>query len=130
MRSLLRGFARLNPHWVKHADAITPKIMLDIYSVMDIDDPLVLACCAAFLLAFFLMARKANLVPSGLRSFDARKHLTRGNIVFVPSGLIVNMGWSKTNQFGARLLKVPVPHLPNSPLCPVTAYKRLVCSSW
>ena len=36
------------------------------------------------------------------------------------------MGLSKTDQFGVRLLQVPVPRVPHSPLCPVMAFRSLI----
>ena len=72
------------------------------------------------------MSRKANLVPTSLNKFDPTKHLTRGNIVLVDSGLWINIVWSKTNQYGDRILQVPVPRIHGSPLCPIRAYERLI----
>ena len=126
VKILLKGLTRLKQHRVKRAAAITPDILLDLFHVMDLDDPLVYACWVAFLMAFFLMLRKSNLVPTSVRTFDLDKHLSRGNILIVDDGLLVNITWSKTNQFGARLLQVPIPSIPGSVLCPVSAYKRLV----
>ena len=123
---LIRGIARLHPHGSKQAAAITPRILLDIYQHVDFDDDLYLAAWAAFLLTFFLMARKSNMVPSSLRAFDMKKHLSRSNIVFCDFGLLISISWSKTNQFGRRILKIPVLSIPGSPLCPVTAYRNLV----
>ena len=48
----LKGIARLNPHCVKQARAITPDILLDC------------TFWCLFLFAFFLFARKSNLVPT------------------------------------------------------------------
>lgn len=33
--------------------------------------------------------------------------------------------WSKTNQFGSRLLEIPVTAIPGSVLCPVAAFKNM-----
>ena len=40
--------------------------------------------------------------------------------------LVVLIKWSKTNQFGSRLLKVPLLVIPGSVLCPVEAYKTMI----
>ena len=34
--------------------------------------------------------------------------------------------WSKTNQFGSRLLKAPLVAIPDSVLCPVQVYTKLI----
>ena len=125
-KMLLRGISRLKQHRVRRAAPITPQILLDLYHLMDLNEPLILACWVAYVLAFFLMSRKANLVPSSIRSFDPCKHLTRGNLVVVDNGLLVTITWSKTNQFGERILQVPLPRIRGSPLCPVRAYEQLV----
>ena len=126
VKLLLKGIARLKPHCPRQAQAITPVILMNMYSYMNKRDPLHVACWAAFLLAFFLMARKSNMVPTSLESFDARKQLSRQDIVSCDFGLCVHFSWSKTNQFGRRVLKIPIVRIPGSPLCPVTAYETLL----
>lgn len=131
LRLLLRGIARLHPYCAKKATAMSPDILLDIYRFLDLQDPLHVACWAAFLLAFFLMARKANMVPSSWKAFEVKKQLSRGSIMLGEAGLMVTITWSKTNQFGTRALIVPVVRIPRSPLCPVVAYENLlhVCAA-
>ena len=41
-------------------------------------------------------------------------------------GLIVTFRSTKTIQFGERQLHIPLLRLPGSPLCPVSAYHRMV----
>ena len=36
--------------------------------------------------------------------------------------LIINMRWSKTIQFGERILQTPLVEIPGSVLCPVNAF--------
>lgn len=123
---LLRGLDRLHPHCPKQAMAMSPEILVELHRVSDMQDPLHVACWSAFLLAFFLMLRKSNLVPSSWSKFDVNKHLARGSILVCGAGLLVTITWSKTNQFGRRILRVPVARIPGSVLCPVSAYERLV----
>ena len=66
------------------------------------------------------------MVPSSIRSFDARKHLCRGDVLVGQDGILVTFGWSKTNQFGKRTVLIPIPSIDNSILCPVLAYKKLI----
>ena len=72
------------------------------------------------------MARLANIVPSSLRQFDPRRHLTRGNVALTTHGILVTFKCTKTIQFGERLLHIPLLCIPGSPLCPVTAYRRMI----
>ena len=76
------------------------------------------------------MARVANIVPPSLRQFDPRRHhqrhLTRGDVALTAHALLVTFKCTKTIQFGERLLLIPLLRIPGSPLCPVTAYRRMI----
>ena len=78
-----------------------------------------------FLFAFFLFARKSNLVPNSKKEFKSGKFLRREDVYFQDDILLVIMRWSKTNQFGQRVLKIPLLRIPGSVLCPVTAYLQI-----
>lgn len=80
----------------------------------------------AFLFAFYLMACLANIVPSSFKSFDPRHHLIRCDVASNELGLIVTFHCTKTIQFGERKLHIPLLRIPDSPLCPVSAYHRMV----
>ena len=125
-RLLLRGLDRTKLHHVKQALPITPHILAAIFRYFDMSRPLHVACWVAFLFAFFTMSRKANIVPPSVAKFDHRKHLSRGDVMVGEHGLLVYLSWSKTNQLGKRNVFIPLPCLPNSFLCPVLAYKRLL----
>ena len=63
--------------------------------------------CLPFFVMPLVMARKSNLVPNSISTFDPRKHLTRSKIVLEDDIAIVIFEWSKTIQFGQRILKIP-----------------------
>ena len=69
------------------------------------------------------MARLANIVPKPAKSFDPRRHLTRGDVAVTSHGLLVTFKCTKTIQFGERL---PLLRIHDSPLCPVSAYLRMI----
>ncbi|KAK3713260.1 hypothetical protein QZH41_010434, partial [Actinostola sp. cb2023] len=75
---------------------------------------------------FILMARLANIVPSSRFAFNYKRHLTRGDVAFADTGLLVTFKCTKTIQFGERLLQIPLLRIHGSPLCPVAAYSRMV----
>lgn len=105
---------------------LTPELLRELikcatYSPCD----LVFSC--AFLFAFFLFARISNLAPASVSSFNPSKQLCRGDIVVTRFGLSVSFKWSKTNQTGSKLLKVPLLYTSDPHLCPVRAYLRM-CS--
>ena len=125
-RLLLKGLANLKMHKVRRAAPITPAILAAFLPLLDLSSPFDAACWSAFLLAFFTMARKANMVPTSLKTFDFRKQLARRNVFLGKDGLLVVFPWSKTNQSGSRNVMIPVSALNNSTLCPVRAYENLI----
>ncbi len=79
---------------------------------------------ALFTVAFFSFLRKSNLVSPTTSTFDRERHLTRSDIKFTNSGCFHRIKWSKTRQHKEGIHVVPVPSIPHSPLCPVTAIHR------
>lgn len=125
IKLLLRGIARSNPHLPKRALAITPDILARIHSFLNLSNPNEASFWSLFLTAFFMMARKSNLVPNGIKDFDPKKHLTRQDIKIQNNALLITLKWSKTIQFGERLLQIILVAIPDHPLCPVSAYKNM-----
>ena len=72
------------------------------------------------------MARKSNMVPNSVEDFDPSKQLIRQDVKVFQDVLVVLIKWSKTNQFGSRLLQVPLVAIPESVLCPVVAFKNMI----
>ena len=72
------------------------------------------------------MARLADIVPPSLKKFDPRRHLTRGDVAMTTHGLLVTFKCTKIIQFGERLLHIRLLGIPGSPLCPVSAYRRMI----
>ena len=68
------------------------------------------------------------MVPVSVKGFDPDKQLLRQDIIIFKGCLVVLIEWSKTNQFGSRLLKVPLVTIPGSDLCPVKAYRNMTMS--
>ena len=121
----VRGISRLNPDCVKQAQAITPDMLLQIVSVLDFSNAYDNVYWCLFLFAFFLFARKS--VPSSKKDLKDKKFMLRKDIQIGEDVLIVSMRWSKTIQFGERVLKTPLVTIPDSVLCPVKAFK-IMCS--
>lgn len=71
------------------------------------------------------MLRKSNLMPHNSSSFDPNKHLLRQDILVEDGVLLVVLKWSKTNQYGRRIVRSPLVAIPGSPLCPVQAFSRM-----
>ena len=77
-----------------------------------------------FLIAFYCMLRKSNLIPTSSRTFDHTKQLCRSDLMLISNMLVVNIKWSKTIQSSERVLEIPLTSV-DSPLCPVTAFKNM-----
>lgn len=122
----LKGLTRIKQHSVKQAEAISPLILCQIHGILDFDnsDDSVFWCL--FLFAFFLVARKSNLVPTRKADLEVKHFLLRGDVSTIGENLCVTFRWSKTIQFGQRLLQTPIIKLYPSILCPVTAYNHML----
>ena len=116
-----RGLKRVLGTASRQKHPLTPAILLDIYHVLDMNCPSHAMIWALFLVAFFSFLRKSNLVSSTASTFDCQRDLTRRDIKFTTSGCFLHIKWSKTRQHKEGLHIVPLPSIPHSPLCPVTA---------
>jgi hypothetical protein len=122
----LRGISRLKCHCVKQAEPITLFILHKMFLALDFKDSENLIYWCLFIFAFFLLARKSNLVPTTSKDLINHKCLLRSDVTRFHGNLIVTMNWSKTIQFGERLLQTPLLRLKGSHLCPVTAYDSML----
>ena len=95
----LRCISRQNPHLVKQAKPVTLEILMNIHEVLDFSIKSDVVYWCLFLFAFFLFARKSNLVPDS-ENYVNKKFLLRDDIQICENTLIVNVKWSKTIQFG------------------------------
>ena len=70
------------------------------------------------LIAFFSFFRKSNLLVNSNTAFDSNLHLCRKDATFSEDGVSLAVRWSKTIQYRQRVLHIPLPRIPGSPLCP------------
>ena len=106
MQGLKRRLAR-TPFQVLPID---PNVLRLMYKKIDIRKNEDLALWCSFLVAFFCLFRKANVVPKDA-SFDVSKILTRSNIGLDSEKKMVYIycGFSKTNQYRKTEMFIPVP---------------------
>ena len=126
LKMAVRGIGRLNPHCPRQASPIDPHILLKINSKLDLSNPIHATFWGLFLTAFFTWSRKSNLVVTGSDKFDPDKQLCRHDIIMGSNGVLVQFRWTKTIQFGQRVLKVPLVAIPGSPLCPLVALRNMI----
>jgi len=125
LKLALRGMARLSRHTPKQALPITKELLLNMFQVLEFTHVNDFVFWSLFLLAFFTMSRKSNLVVTSLNT--PVKCLVRQDVIVGEHSLLVVFKWSKTNQFGKRVHMIPLLELKGSPLCPVSAFK-IMCN--
>ena len=116
----LRGSKRLLGAAPFRKLPITPKLLLSMARLFNLGNPLHAAMWALFLVAFFSFLRKSNLVADS-PSATSDKLPCRCDFVLAPEGAFLQIRATKTIQFKQRILSIPLPFIPNSPLCPVSA---------
>ena len=119
-----KGIARLKAHTPRQAAPMTLQILLALSNVVG-SSKSDLVAWAAILTGFFCMLRKSNLVPVSKEKFDPKKQLKRKDILLNDDCALVDIHWTKTIQFSERALTIPMLAIPGSPLCPVSALKRM-----
>lgn len=123
---LYKGMARKNPHLPHKALPVTPQILQDMFRFLNTRTSVDATFWCLFLFMFFLMSRKSNMVPVSYADFDPQKQLLRQDVKLCAGAIVVFIKWSKTNQFGSRLLKIPLTAIQGSVLCPVAAYTNMI----
>ena len=106
MQGLKRRLAK-TPFFVM---PITPRILNLIYSHLNMSKKADLALWSSYLVAFYGLFRKANVVPESA-SFDKNQTLTRDKITLDRDNKVVyiHVTFSKTIQFCQRDLIIPIP---------------------
>ena len=110
---------------------ITIEILLAIHNLSNFSDPYHVCMWAVFVVAFFSLLRKSNLVPNSVSdTLDPQAaYLKKGDVVFFTDHCILTVHKTKTIQFRQRVLEIILPTIPNSVLCPVTALKHQIKQS-
>ena len=116
-----RGLKRLLGTMPRQKHPITPEILLQMRRYLNTSLPSHAAIWALFCTAFFSFLRKSNLTVTSAQCFDPTRHLARHVIKFTTTGAVLRIRWTKTLQHKEGLLLIPLPSIPGSALCPVSA---------
>lgn len=123
VKSTIRGMQRCKGCAVNRKAPVTPEILLSLKSKLSPNSKKDCVFWATCLLLFFGLLRKANVLHD--TRFDPGKQLCRRNFVVGTDGeLTVLVHWTKTIQFRERALRIRLPRLAPSDLCPVSAVVR------
>ena len=119
------GLFRILAHIPKQAAPVTPEHLSMFRQHLHISDPIDTTFWPLFLIAFFTMAHKSNLVPDTTSSFDPDKQVSREKVLVGNGCLMVICTWVKNIQNRNRAHKMPILHIPGSYLCHAEAYKNV-----
>ena len=100
LRIILFYVLRLNPHRCRQPLPITPSVLVKMHQELDFSLDENVVWWTVFLLSFYLMARKSNMVPNSIHTLDPHKQLLAEDIIVGSKCLVVHLKWSKTNQYG------------------------------
>ncbi len=125
MKLAIRGMARLKSHKTKQAIPITKQLLLQIHGLLNVQNINDIVYCCLFLVVFFTMFMKSNMVVTSLS--QKVKCLICDDVLIGKHSLLIIFKWSKTNQFGSRVHKIPLAEIVVSPFCVFTAYKHMCC---
>ena len=105
---------------------ITPRVLRDMFKHLDMRKTSDLALWCSFLVSFYGLLRKSNAVPKS-SDYDPTKVLVRRHLQVDSTMNLVYMyiGFSKTNQFGAKDLVVPILGNSDPALNPVSHLQSL-----
>ena len=121
LTSLLKGIKRTIGQPPNQKKPITINMLIDIHSGLNLNNSFDSSFWAICLTAFFGLFRKSHLLTTTKTAFDPSKQFTKSDFIFYPWGALVHVRWSKTIQFRERTVHLPLPRIPHSVLCPVTA---------
>jgi hypothetical protein len=111
--------------------ALKPKAHLTLDNLVrfctfvNLYSPCHLAQWSALCVGFFSFLQSGNLVPKLKGAWQPGTHLTHGDVCFVERGAILSLCHTKTRQFDGPPIEVPIPYIPSTPFCPVTALRCL-----
>ena len=102
---------------------MTPRILRLIHSSLNHDNPVHVVFWGICLLAFPLLFRKSNLIPTKVHGFNPKQQLRHEDcfLDFNNEKVVVGIRWAKNHQFSKELLTFSLPFLRNSVLCPLRA---------
>ena len=121
-----RGLDKLLCHVPRRAVPITPRILVRIGQSLDFNNTDHVVYWCLFLFMFFTFARKSQFVPVSGKDPLLPKLVQRQDAYVYKGFLRVQFKWTKTRQVGGVPLLIPLPPIPGSILCPITAFQRML----
>lgn len=121
---ILRDIQREHGQPTRQKLPITQHILRSIKTQLNLAFSADITFWAACLVTFFSFFWKSNLLPPSAAAFNKECHLRRNDIILCSWGVVLVVRWSKTIQFRQKHMLIPLPKLPNSDLCPLSALHK------
>ena len=96
-----------------------------MHACLDFSRPILVSFWAACLVAFYSFFRKSTLLAKS-PLLSCKTEFCIRDLIISPTSALLNVKHTKTLQFFNRLVQVPLPHIPLSPLCPISALHKLL----
>ena len=94
----LAGIKRKLRHRVKQAAPMTPELLCEILTVVNLHDDKEFVTWVATITCYSLVLRKSNIVPLK-RIHDKVQNISRKDVRYSNGVMVFSIEWSKTNQF-------------------------------
>ena len=77
---VFRDISRIKQHIPNQAFPMTPQILMEMFTFLDMSRSEDITYWRLFLFMFFLMARKSNMVPNSVAGFDSDEQLIKRDV--------------------------------------------------
>ena len=114
----ITGIRKQMRHKIKQAEPMTDELLHDIRGVVNYHDDRQFVVWVALLTGFKLILCKGNIVPLK-RMHDAVHIVSRQDVAYGNGLMVIDIKWSKTNQFGEYVSQSPMMVDNSSKICPV-----------
>ena len=104
---------------VHKAKRLTLEILLEIYQKVNLKSSMEILAYIALLIGFYMFLRCSNLVPETAETFNPKEQLTRKDVSKMGKLTVIDIKWSKTNQFRERDLIIPLLPAKHRVICPI-----------
>ena len=121
IRSLLQEIKHVKGGEISQKLPITLDILPRIRSRLNLQHSFDATFWAVCLVAFYGLFRKADLLPNSDQDYDPMKQFQFSDCGWHLWGILLQVRWSKTIQFRKRVVEIPLPCIPNSPIRPYQA---------
>ena len=121
INNTLHGLKRKLARTPNQALPLTPAIMRDMFTRLDMNIVKDRALWCSYLVTFYCLFRKSNSVPKSGTKIDLKRTLLRRNIKVdeETNTVYVYVNFSKTIHFGNRYLVIPIPGNSDEAMDPV-----------